>query len=336
MRASFNILKISTFVYETIFLVVLFFVYTYDRHNHGIEYYDFVFFSFYVIVAFFISKKVMPRYFYSKQYFLFWTLIVSILLAVYAVEEYVLEPIFVGGERADHVSNIFYTLIGIAPIIFMVVSFKIVWQMVRKQQELEQLQLSVKESELRFLKSQINPHFLFNNLNNLYAYAIENSSKTPSIILELSSVLRYMIYDCKADKVVLSKDIEHLQNFVKLNELQIEDRGAISFTTIGSHDNFKIAPLILVTFVENAFKHSLASQSENIVIDIAIHVSDKGQLSFTCANSFLPNSNNDSLDKGIGLDNVKKRLQLLYPNKHKLKLKEAKRQFIVELTLDLI
>jgi Putative regulator of cell autolysis len=121
------------------------------------------------------------------------------------------------------------------------------------------LENSVKESELQFLKYQINPHFLFNNMNNLYAHAIENSSKTPEIILEFSAVLRYMLYECKARFVALEKEIEQLKNYINLNTLQIEGSGKVDYTINGMESGFQIAPLILMVFIENAFKHSASS-----------------------------------------------------------------------------
>jgi LytS/YehU family sensor histidine kinase len=214
------------------------------------------------------------------------------------------------------------------------VSFKMVWDLMYKLKEVEQLQSLVKESELQFLKSQINPHFLFNNLNNLYAYAMENSAKTPSIILELSSVLRYMLYDCKENKVALSKEIQHLENFVKLNELQIENRGIISFNNTISNTNFTIAPLILMVFIENAFKHAMASQTDKIQIKIDLKMKEN-KLYFSCENSFLEMKNNDSLHKGIGLQNVKKRLELLYPEKYDLQIDTKNGIYVVHLNLDL-
>lgn len=109
----------------------------------------------------------------------------------------------------------------------------------------------VAESRMQFLKSQINPHFLFNNLNNLYAYALENSPKTPKIILELSALLRYMLYDCQADYVPLAKEIKCLNDFINLQELQIENRGTIEFNISGKAENQLVAPLILIVFIEN-------------------------------------------------------------------------------------
>lgn len=124
----------------------------------------------------------------------------------------------------------------------MIVAFKLAWDASVKQREVNELKDLIKESELQFLKSQINPHFLFNNLNNLYSYALDNSPKTPSIILELSSVLRYMLYDCKENFVPLAKEIKHLKNFTALNELQIEDRGSVRFETENLGGNYTIAP----------------------------------------------------------------------------------------------
>ena len=213
--------------------------------------------------------------------------------------------------------------------------FKFAWDASIKQREVEELRTSVKESELQFLKSQINPHFLFNNLNNLYSYAIEQSPKTPSIILELSSVLRYMLYDCKEDFVVLRKEIEHLKNFTQLNELQIEHRGKVIFETDHIPAGYLIAPLILNVFIENAFKHSTASQSEGIFINIYIKLDKDGLLDFECKNSFRPITNTDNLSNGIGLENVKKRLQLLYHDAHTLQIKDTNNLYTVRLKMNL-
>ncbi|CAL2101847.1 Histidine kinase [Tenacibaculum sp. 190130A14a] len=326
--------KAKEFIYQALFAVVLFLIYSFDKHNKCFHLYSIVFFSFYLAVSLFISYVLVPKYFYTKKLAAFWTFIVVIFLGVYYVEEYVLEPLLVGGERAEHVSNIYYTLLSIFPIIFMMVGFKIAWDIVKKQQELDAMQRAVNESELRFLKSQINPHFLFNNLNNLYSYALDNSPQTPSIILELSSVLRYMLYDCKEDFVPLEKEIQHLKNFTALNELQIEGRGKVRFNTKNCRGSYKIAPLILMVFIENAFKHSTASQSELIEIDVDLSIKNN-QLIFVCKNTFLENANTQNLSTGIGLENVNKRLQLLYPKAHKLNITTDNNCYIVHLTLNL-
>ncbi|MEO0331173.1 MAG: histidine kinase, partial [Bacteroidota bacterium] len=193
----------------------------------------------------------------------------------------------------------------------------------------------IQESELQFLKSQINPHFLFNNLNNLYSYAIDYSPQTPEIILKLSSVLRYMLYECKEKLVPLVKEVKQLENFTQLSQLQIEERGVVNFTAQTNQSDYQIAPLILIVFIENAFKHSQSGQSENIRIDISIQLSEEGALEFWCRNNFSVDTNTENLASGIGLANVKKRLQLLYPNAHQLRIKETENQYEVSLSMQL-
>lgn len=144
-----------------------------------------------------------------------------------------------------------------------------------------------------------------------------------------------MLYDCKEKFVALTKEIEHLKNFTKLNQLQIEERGKVSFNTENIRAGYVIAPLILTVFIENAFKHSTASQSRDIIIDIAVDVSDTGELDFKCKNSFRPVTNTDNLSKGIGLENVRKRLQLLYPNAHQLEIRDDENVYSVHLRMQL-
>jgi len=250
------------------------------------------------------------------------------------IEELVLEPIF-SPKKAGNFPGIFFTLTQILPVITILSGFKFAWDALGKQKEVDALKEAVRESELQYLRSQINPHFLFNNLNNLYSYAIENSPKTPEIILELSGVLRYMLYECKEKYVPLTKEIEQLKNFVKLSEMQIEERGTVNFSTKNIGSSFRIAPLILPVFIENAFKHTTASQTDKIKIDIEAALSDDNILNFNCKNSFQPLSNTDNLTKGIGLENVRKRLNILYPNAHQLNIRNQENIFEVNLKIDL-
>lgn len=322
--------------YQFLFYVVLFLATSIRPYDTPfLKASEFGFFAFYAIVATLINYWLLPRFYYKGKLYRFWAGIALLLLVTYLGEELVLEPLLVGGERAEHVSNVFYTLLGIVPTVFMMVGFKLVLDFAQKQREIEQLKYLVQEGELRFLKSQIHPHFLFNNLNNLYAYALEKSSKTPQLILELSAVLRYMLYDCQEEFVPISKEIDHLKGFIALNKMQIEDRGEVNFKIEGSNQNFRIAPLVLSTFIENAFKHSTSSQVKAISIDVKLSISSNGKLNFVCINSCTGQSNSASLSSGIGLTNVQKRLELLYPNKHQLEIQQNDNQFHVILELDL-
>ena len=314
-------------------LVLLF--YSFDKYNPGITFAQLVFFLVYTIFAAFITYFLMPRLLYRKKYWQFLGMVVLVLFGVIWAEELLELVFYPGTKRARIVPGIYYAVFDVLPVIGILSGFKFAWDAISSQSEVEKLKMSAQENELQFLKSQINPHFLFNNLNNLYSYAIDNSPKTPTIILELSSVLRYMLYDCKEKYVPLSKEIEHLKNYTQLSELQIENRGTVDFKTDITGSGYRIAPLILTVFVENAFKHSTASQSEDIFISVDIKVTEEGLLKFECTNSFRRETNTDDLAHGIGLQNVKKRLGLIYPGAYSLSIDESETTYSVILNIDL-
>lgn len=327
--------SLKELLFQVILTLVVFLFYAIDRKNPQIELYEVAFFLSLISAAFVINYILLPLFLYKKKYGFFLFYLALIILATVLMEELVLEKIYFPDTRGSKFSSIFYTSIGILPVVTILVGFKFGWDLIEKQQQVEHLEFAVKESELQFLNSQINPHFLFNNLNNLYAHAIEESPKTPDIILNLSATLRYMLYDCKASWVPLRKEVEHLENFIDISKLQIEDRSKITFEYAGILNSYQIAPLILIVFVENAFKHSTASQVDNINIDISLQINDTNYLEFYCVNSFQEQSNTNNLSKGIGLENVRKRLQLLYPNTHQLEITQEEASYNVYLSFPL-
>ncbi|MCI4668589.1 MAG: histidine kinase [Bacteroidia bacterium] len=327
----------SELFFQLILHLGVFIFYSFDKTQPKIQDHHFAYFLNYSSAAFLINYLLLPKLFYRKKYIQFFLATAIVIGLVIVIEEDVLEQIYFADTKGKTFNNAFFTLLDVLPVIATLSGFKFAWDALWKQNEVEELKATIEESELQFLKSQINPHFLFNNLNNLYSYAIEQSPKTPQIILELSSVLRYMLYECKEAYVPLSKEIEQLENFTRLSELQVEERGKVTFYSPNpdSLSQFQIAPLILIVFIENAFKHSQASQSDNIRIDIKIEVSEDGELSFICKNNYYPISNLDNLSKGIGLANVKKRLDLIYPGKHNLEIKEKDNEYEVLLQIQL-
>jgi len=306
---------------------VVFFFYAFDsdtphQFEFRIESYRVAFFLNYMVANAIIGYFLLPYFLYKKKYAHFFGFVLLLIASVIFIEEAFLERIYFPDSRGANFPGIFFSLGQILPIIAIFTGFKFAWDALTKQKQVEALEKMVLESELQFLKSQINPHFLFNNLNNLYSYAIENSPKTPAIILELSSVLRYMLYECREKLVPLSKEIEQLENFTRLYELQIEERGVVNFNTSNIYGDHLIAPLILIVFIENAFKHSQSGQTSGIAIDITFQLSDDGKLDFYCKNNFGPVANAQNTAKGIGLENVKKRLQLIYPEAHHLEIRQ--------------
>jgi sensor histidine kinase YesM len=201
----------------------------------------------------------------------------------------------------------------------------------RNKQLLENEKL---ESELGFLKSQISPHFLYNTLNNICSLARKKSDETENALIKLSDIMRYMMDDSKEDRVLLSKEIEYLNNYIELQRLRISEKVKIGFTISGDPHSMTIEPMLLIPFVENAFKHGVSCVDE-AVISISMDIG-KDHLHFNVENRIFKNANADlPSEPGIGLKNVRRRLELLYPDKHVLSISEEGTSFRVDLTIRL-
>jgi sensor histidine kinase YesM len=186
-------------------------------------------------------------------------------------------------------------------------------------------------AELAFLKSQINPHFLFNTLNNIYSLAYQQSDKTPAAILKLSEIMRYMLYESNEDMVDLSKEIRYLENYIELQRLRFKNQAYVSLYINGEAQNQKIMPLVLISFVENAFKHGVATD-ENHPIEISISI-QPDTLKFKVSNKV--NKLNKDEAGGIGLINVKTRLDLFYKDHYNLEIDSRPDFYTSELLLEL-
>lgn len=188
-----------------------------------------------------------------------------------------------------------------------------------------------KDMELQFLKSQLNPHFLFNSLNNIYSLAYQKSEKTADAVLKLSEIMRYMIYESNDMWVELSKEISYLESYVDLHRLRFKDGAAIEMSINGEIKDQKIIPLVLISFVENAFKHGVANDpSDPIRINI---IANQKILHFSITNK-KRTGNKDEVG-GVGLNNVERRLQLLYPDRYKLNIVNSATHYTSELMLDI-
>jgi LytS/YehU family sensor histidine kinase len=200
---------------------------------------------------------------------------------------------------------------------------------IRRQQE--------KEAELKLLKSQLNPHFLFNTLNNLYGLSVMKSDKLPSLMLKLSDLLRYSLYETKETYVPLEKEIKYLENYMSLEKIRLEDKTEIRFDKTGNFSDKKIAPMLLIVFVENAFKYLEVSKDKLSKVKVNLKT-EENKLIFNCENTFdeteIIKQNLEAGKSGIGLQNAKKRLDLIYPNKHQLTIKKENENYVVQLILN--
>lgn len=193
------------------------------------------------------------------------------------------------------------------------------------------------EAENKFLKTQINPHFLFNTLNNIYAQSIDDPETSVTTIQQLKQLLQYMLYDCEQDFVLLSEEISFIQSYTTLEKIRNKSSNiAISLKTRGDIDKQKIAPLLLINFIENAFKHGVKSNIDHAFIRINMYIYNK-KFTMITENSIPVSGTTKAFekDKGIGMENVKKRLALLYPKRHQLSFKEEANTYTTTLKIRL-
>jgi two-component system, LytTR family, sensor histidine kinase AlgZ len=240
-----------------------------------------------------------------------------------------------------HKSNYFYSSFFVVQIIaitmFIVIfvgmlRFAVDWfELEGKRKELENEKLL---AELNFLKAQINPHFLFNTLNNLYYLAYTKSDNTTEVIAKLSQMMRYMIYDSNHSKVSLSKEIEYMENYISLERLRLNNQIPIVFEVNGNSENVWIAPLIFITFLENAFKHGVSNNNPQAWVNISIEMIND-QCIYRVENSKLEETAEAHEKSGIGLQNVQRRLELSYPGKHVLSIEDKQDRYVVNLKLTL-
>lgn len=212
----------------------------------------------------------------------------------------------------------------------MIIKFFKYWN--KKQQDWLDVQQEKIVAELQLLKAQVHPHFLFNTLNNIYSFSLENSPKTPGLILKLSNLLSYMLYDCRSAEVRLEKELEIMNNYIELERERYGKQIDISWKVSGEVRDTFIAPLMMLPFLENAFKHGTSEQIEKSWLSVDISVV-RNMLKVKIANSkneYSANSNH-----GIGIANIRKRLGLIYPENHELKISDEDSFFVVSLMIRL-
>lgn len=294
--------------------------------------------GFILIFAYLNYFYFLPQFLADKQfgkYFLTFSTVFALCMAAYIhikrfqVDGYTYSQEFHHFYSAkfimQHTVTTFFVVIFVAMLKFAEEWF----ELEAKKKEIENEKLT---SELRFLKAQINPHFLFNTLNNLYYLAFTQSPNTTEVIAKLSQMMRYMIYESNHAKVLLNKEIEYMENYISLEKLRLNDQIPIHFEVIGSPHGIQIVPLIFITFLENAFKHGVGNNFAAAWVNVKIDIQD-GQCIYTVGNSKLPSGN--ILEKsGIGLQNVHRRLELSYPNSHVLKVKDEATFYYVELIIE--
>lgn len=288
---------------------------------------------------------LIPKILYKNR-FLYYFLVLALVLIIIAIAHryFVLYwgypkyfPQWVDGQSL-HVFNIPLlvqsVLIIVSPVAFTT-GFKLFADWLKQRKETDALRQEKKEAELNFLRSQTNPHFLFNTLNSIYGLALQKSEKTPSLILKLSDILSYTLYESGVPMVSLEKEIKLIENIIALEKERFEKRVDIVFERKGAFDNRQVPPLLLVPLVENAFKHGVKNEVGKGWIKISLLLNDS-KLYFEIENS-IPERTDASVDeKGLGLKNVSRRLELIYGENHNLMIKNSGNTFLVSLEINFI
>ena len=282
----------------------------------------------------YVTLWVFGKLLYSKRYFAavaaVLVLIVADVFLRYAIEQLFIGPVFNLWQYYKEITigeyfneNVLYSAMGIFICFFL----KIIDDLFRNEQaRREQLNM-----ELQFLKSQVNPHFLFNTFNNLYGLSLSEPQKTPDAIVKLSAMMRYMLYDSNSSEVPLTGEIAHLQNMIDLHKLRYEENTFIQFNVNGNAAAQVIAPCLLVPFVENGFKHGQLHDAANpFTINLVLQHNEL----YLHAKNKIHRNNKDEVG-GIGLKNVQRRLHLLYGKNHTLEIKNVGEVFEVELYITL-
>lgn len=245
---------------------------------------------------------------------------IALLLHVWHEIEHVLgPPLREPPPDAMRLSPIHFIVRDIASLIFVAalgVVMKSTQKMTQMQSRQKELEKAMSEAELKNLKHQLNPHFLLNTLNNIYALSQFNSPKTSSAVMQLSELLRYVLYDNEKMFVPLREEADFITNYIDLMKLRLTDNVQVTTTMHISQDSaVQIAPLIFISLIENAFKHGV-SNDEPSFIEMELTEKEGGQVHFLCRNSLFPKTESDRSGSGIGLKQVQKRLDLLYPHRY--------------------
>jgi hypothetical protein len=232
--------------------------------------------------------------------------------------------------REMHLFNYMFTSL-------FLVSFSVGMRVLERHSQTEKLQKELEKeklnSELAFLKNQISPHFFFNTLNNIYSLISINADDSQKAVLKLSKLMRYLLYDSENGNTKLSNEIDFMNNYIDLMKLRMTNKISLNVAFPDKYADMNIPPLIFIPFIENAFKHGI-SYREKSFIDISM-TTEKDSILFSCANSLIKSrEESEPGQSGIGLENVTKRLNLLFPGKHDLKINKTEKEFEVLLQIN--
>jgi sensor histidine kinase YesM len=286
--------------------------------------------------TYFLNYYLVPRYLMNGKHLLFilyfiYTLIASLYLEMMIV----LITFFVlAGSKVQNMSpasvNILYLLFALLMVVFLSLAIKMLLFWRKSREDYQKLMAEKIETELKFLKTQLHPHFLFNTLNNLYYLALEKSDKTPDAILALSELLDYVLHGTKSNFVLVAEELQQVQNYIALEALRYQDRLTVTINQ-DKIEGRKIAPMILITLMENAFKHGVMKTNNKVWIELSLTSDD--EYTFIRVRNSIGSNKSTETKSGIGLQNLKSQIDHIYHDKAKLFIEQESDAFCVDLQL---
>jgi two-component sensor histidine kinase len=304
-------------------------------HERGFQH-DFLF-SFLLLLFFYLSYfYLVPKFYLQKKYLIFLLISAACFAFIFVLPALFLPRDHVGPSQLMHTlgplpgnfvirdlrSRLFQFLIVL--FFSLVIRINNQWKKVEKEKI---------DAELAYLKAQINPHFLFNTLNSIYSLAIVQSDNVASSIVKLSNMMRYILSESSSDAVNLEKEIDYIRSYIELQQIRFGSFIDFSCNITGDPKNKMIAPLVLIPFIENAYKHGVNAE-ENSIIRITISITDT-EVSLYVMNNIVHIHRSEELKSGLGVDNTRNRLQMLYPGKHQLMIRNDRKEYTVTLSIQL-
>ncbi|HRX32601.1 MAG TPA: histidine kinase, partial [Tenuifilaceae bacterium] len=326
--------------------VWFFFIYFFSYNSNDWKY--IIWFSTFILpvtiaVTYFMVYYLIPKYLLTKKYvkfvlYSFYTFLVSANIIVPLIFG---SFIFISNYNIRHMPPMSKNIVFVLIMVYLIVgivgfvsllnrNFTAISRNKELQNKILETQLQLKEQELQYLKMQIHPHFLFNTLNTIYGFALKQSKQTPELILMLSNLLDYILYQINKPKVSLKEEVLHIREYINMEKIRFQDSLKVIFISNEINENIQVAPMLLIPFVENAFKHGDIINGF-LKIEVTIEVIDN-KMNFAIRNTAL-NQEKENGKSGIGLDNIRKRLDMHYNNNYKLQFEKSNDWFTVNLQI---
>jgi hypothetical protein len=279
----------------------------------------------------------IPQLLNKKQYVKFGALFILAIAvtALIRIPVSMLVTLYVFKVAGAHFNylHIFYdSFVNILFWVALILAGKMIGEKIRSEIYIEKIEKEKAANELNFLRAQFNPHFLFNSINSIYGHIDKSNKPAREMLLNFSELLRYQLYECNVEQIELDRELNYIKNYIDLQKSRIDERIRVSFCDAQIGGNLKIAPLLLITFIENAFKYVGFNEGQDNYIDISL-IHQNGQLIFKIINTKDACISQGEKSSGLGIANAKRLLALLYPDKHKLQINEQEESYEVTLTL---